>query len=96
MILLGYIFVLLLRAFGPFCILKTVFKVFSLTASNQERWSFALVAFDAGRAADVYFAIEGLFYIYLSSYLKHYYNFKMMNKMVNLRQFSSVSFQSHK
>ena len=77
MILLGYIFVLLLRAFGPFCILKTVFKVFSLTASNQERWSFALVAFDAGRAADVYFAIEGLFYIYLSSYLKHYYNFSV-------------------
>ena len=53
MILLGYIFVLLLRAFGPFCVLKTVFKVFSLTASNQGRWSFALVAFDVGRAADV-------------------------------------------
>ena len=74
MILLGHIFVLLLRVFGPFCVLKTVFKVFSVTISNQGRWSFALVAFDAGRAADVYFAVEALFYIYLSLYLKHYYN----------------------
>ena len=66
MILLGHIFVLLLRVFGPFCVLKTVFKVFSVTISNQGRWSYALVAFDAGRAADVYFAVEALFGIAFS------------------------------